>query len=95
VLFIQKPHNSEIWARQLNIPESGNGIPDILDEVQWEPQRFLNMQEDNKENHLVNETAINYSAPLVSVIGYSNTFELLQLNDSKPREKRSHGVSKQ
>lgn len=27
-----------------NIPEGGNGIPDILDEVRWEIEFFLNMQ---------------------------------------------------
>ncbi len=28
-----------------NIPESGNGIPDVLDEVRWELEWFLKMQE--------------------------------------------------
>lgn len=31
----------------LNIPESGNGIPDILDEVKYEIQWFLTMQDPN------------------------------------------------
>ncbi|HTL53554.1 MAG TPA: glycoside hydrolase family 9 protein [Planctomycetota bacterium] len=29
---------------QLNIPESGNGVPDLLDEVQWELDWLLKMQ---------------------------------------------------
>jgi hypothetical protein len=29
---------------QLNIPESGNGIPDLLDEVKWELDFYLRMQ---------------------------------------------------
>ncbi|NRQ40387.1 glycosyl hydrolase family 5 [Nonomuraea sp. NN258] len=30
--------------RQLNIPESGNGVPDVLDEVRWEQEFLLSMQ---------------------------------------------------
>lgn len=30
-----------------NIPESGNGVPDILDEIKWEIDWMLNMQETN------------------------------------------------
>lgn len=30
---------------QLNIPESGNGVPDILDEVRWELEWMLKMQD--------------------------------------------------
>jgi endoglucanase len=31
----------------LNIPESGNGVPDLLDEVRYELEWFLTMQKDN------------------------------------------------
>ncbi|PZD94195.1 hypothetical protein DNH61_19835 [Paenibacillus sambharensis] len=31
---------------QLNIPESGNGIPDLLDEIKYETDFFLRMQDD-------------------------------------------------
>ena len=31
----------------LNIPESGNGVPDILDELKWEYDWMLNMQDPN------------------------------------------------
>lgn len=33
-----------IWGDNFNIPESGNGIPDILDEVKWELDWLLKMQ---------------------------------------------------
>ncbi len=33
-----------IWGDNLNIPESGNGIPDILDEIKWELDWLLKMQ---------------------------------------------------
>lgn len=37
--------NPTAWTDgQLNIPESGNGIPDILDELMWELDFYLRMQ---------------------------------------------------
>ncbi|MDP4179961.1 MAG: glycoside hydrolase family 9 protein [Bacillota bacterium] len=33
------------YDKQNNIPESGNGVPDILDEVRWELEWMLKMQE--------------------------------------------------
>ncbi|MEL6250860.1 MAG: glycoside hydrolase family 9 protein [Bacteroidota bacterium] len=37
--------NPDIWTDDFNIPESGNGIPDLLDEVKWELDWLLKMQE--------------------------------------------------
>ena len=34
----------DVWTDDINIPESGNGIPDILDEMRWELEWFLKMQ---------------------------------------------------
>ena len=36
--------NPVIWTDDFNIPESGNGIPDLLDEVKWELDWLLKMQ---------------------------------------------------
>jgi hypothetical protein len=36
---------NEFTDKQLNIPESGNGIPDILDEAKWELDFILKMQD--------------------------------------------------
>jgi endoglucanase len=36
--------NSEIWTDDFNIPESGNGVPDILDEIKYELDWLLKMQ---------------------------------------------------
>ena len=33
--------NPLIWGDNFNIPESGNGIPDLLDEIKWELDWFL------------------------------------------------------
>lgn len=42
--YIERP---EIWTDDYNIPESGNGIPDLLDEVKREMDWLLRMQEAN------------------------------------------------
>lgn len=36
--------NPEIWGDDTNIPESGNGLPDILDEIKWKMDWVLRMQ---------------------------------------------------
>jgi endoglucanase len=36
--------NPLVWGDDLNIPESGNGQPDVLDEVRWELDWLLKMQ---------------------------------------------------
>lgn len=39
--------NPEVFTDNLNIPESGNGIPDLLDEIKWELDWLLKMQLDD------------------------------------------------
>jgi hypothetical protein len=39
--YIEKPL---LWTDDYNIPESGNGIPDLLDEVKWEMDWIRRMQ---------------------------------------------------
>lgn len=39
--------NPSIWTDDYNIPESGNGIPDILDELKYELDWLLKMQNSN------------------------------------------------
>jgi hypothetical protein len=42
--YIERPG---VWTDDYNIPESGNGVPDILDEVKWELDWLRRMQESN------------------------------------------------
>ncbi|MBE6356315.1 MAG: hypothetical protein E7058_04280 [Lentisphaerae bacterium] len=44
-VYLMKPEN--FIDGQLNIPESGNGIPDILDEAAWGLKHLLAIQQDN------------------------------------------------
>lgn len=53
----------EFKDNQLNIPESGNGIPDILDEMKWELDFILKMQDQTSGGfyHMVQPSS--FSAP--------------------------------
>ncbi len=42
--FEEKP---SVWTDDYNLPESGNGVPDLLDEVKWELDWLLRMQQSN------------------------------------------------
>ncbi len=42
--YIEHP---AIWTDDYNIPESGNGVPDLLDEVKWEMDWLRRMQQTN------------------------------------------------
>ncbi|MEO8210370.1 MAG: glycoside hydrolase family 9 protein, partial [bacterium] len=46
-LLLAYKENSSMWEDDYNIPESGNGIPDILDEVKYELDWLLKMQDAN------------------------------------------------
>ncbi len=43
-LLLSYEENKTIWRDDYNIPESGNGIPDILDEIKYELDWLLKMQ---------------------------------------------------
>ncbi len=52
--YIEKP---DAWADDYNIPESGNGIPDILDEAKWGIDHLLRLQlEDGSVLCIVSES---------------------------------------
>ncbi len=42
--YLEKP---QAWADDYNIPESGNGIPDILDEAVWGIDHLMRMQQQD------------------------------------------------
>jgi len=50
--------NPEAWADNWNLPDSGNGIPDILDEVRWGVEHLQRMQETASETNEANVGAV-------------------------------------
>ena len=43
-LLFAYQENTDIWTDDFDIPESGNGIPDLIDEIKWELDWLLKMQ---------------------------------------------------
>ncbi len=59
--YQEKPN---VWADNYNIPESGNGVPDLLDELKWELDWMLKMQEESGAVlHKISATTFNSSSP--------------------------------
>ncbi|MEW6469471.1 MAG: glycoside hydrolase family 9 protein [Bacteroidota bacterium] len=46
-LMLAYAENPSVWGDDYNIPESGNGVPDLLDEVKYELDWLLRMQEND------------------------------------------------
>jgi len=46
--------NPAAWSDDWDLPDSGNGIPDILDEVRWGVEHLQRMQETNSETNSIN-----------------------------------------
>ena len=47
LLYAYESNPDNFWDNQLGIPESGNGIPDLLDEISWALNWLLKMQRDD------------------------------------------------
>jgi hypothetical protein len=45
-LLMAYQNNADVFTDDFNIPESGNGVPDVLDEVKWEIDWLKKMQYD-------------------------------------------------
>ncbi|MFC2129688.1 glycoside hydrolase family 9 protein [Bacteroidota bacterium] len=39
--------NPKVWGDDYNIPESGNGVPDLLDEIKWGTDHLLRLQQED------------------------------------------------
>ncbi|MBL7912623.1 MAG: glycoside hydrolase family 9 protein [Bacteroidia bacterium] len=46
-LLLAYEENPLVWQDNYNIPESGNGVPDLLDEIKYELDWLLKMQQPN------------------------------------------------
>jgi endoglucanase len=50
----------KVFADNYNIPESGNGIPDLLDELKWELEWLCRMQNTDNGGFLLKDGVITY-----------------------------------
>jgi endoglucanase len=66
--YIERPL---LWTDDYNIPESGNGIPDLLDEVKWEMDWLRRMQlQDGSVLMKVSVTDFSAASPPSADTGY-------------------------
>lgn len=61
--------NPEVWTDNFNIPESGNGIPDLLDEARWGLDHLLKMQ--NEDGSVLSVVGVAHGSPPSSASGQS------------------------
>jgi len=61
--------NINAWSDDYNIPESGNGVPDILDEAKWGIDFLLRMQES--DGGCLSIVSLSHKSPPSSATGQS------------------------
>jgi len=59
--------NPEVWTDDFNLPESGNGIPDIIDEIKWGMDHLLRLQLDN--GSMISVVSESHASPPSAVTG--------------------------
>jgi hypothetical protein len=64
--YLERP---EVWTDDYNIPESGNGIPDILDEAKWGLDHLLRMQEE--DGGVLSVVGVSHNSPPSAATGPS------------------------
>lgn len=68
-LLLAFEENPAAFADDYGIPESGNGVPDILDEVKWGIAWLLKMQ--NEDGSVLSVQGLSHASPPSSVTGPS------------------------
>jgi endoglucanase len=62
--YLERP---QVWTDNYNIPESNNGIPDLLDEAKWGIEHLLRMQQ--KDGSVIAVAALAGASPPSSATG--------------------------
>jgi endoglucanase len=63
--------NPSAWTDDFNIPESGNGIPDILDEIKWGVDWLKKMQDATGNNSVLSILDLDEASPPSAATGQS------------------------
>lgn len=69
ILLSAYRENPDVFTDDYNIPESGNGVPDILDEIKWGMDWLLRMQTGN--GSLLSIVALSHAYPPSAATGQS------------------------
>lgn len=67
VLLHAYMENPGAWTDDFNIPESGNGIPDLIDEIKWGFDWLIKMQEDN--GSMLSVVGLSHASPPSAATG--------------------------
>lgn len=62
--YLEKP---DAWADNYNLPESGNGVPDLLDEAKWGIDHLLRMQQ--ADGSVLSIASLSHASPPSSATG--------------------------
>ncbi|MBO9699063.1 MAG: glycoside hydrolase family 9 protein [Sporocytophaga sp.] len=62
--YLEKP---DAWADNYNLPESGNGVPDLLDEAKWGIDHLLRMQQ--ADGSVISIASLSHASPPSSATG--------------------------
>ncbi len=61
--------NPDVWTDDYNIPESGNGIPDLLDEAKWGLDHLTRLQNEN--GSVLSIVGLSHASPPSAATGQS------------------------
>ncbi|HEY7883416.1 MAG TPA: glycoside hydrolase family 9 protein [Cellvibrionaceae bacterium] len=61
--------NPSVWTDDFNLPESGNGIPDLIDEIKWGMAWLIKMQENN--GSVLSVMGLHHASPPSAATGAS------------------------
>ncbi|WP_179318112.1 glycoside hydrolase family 9 protein [Winogradskyella helgolandensis] len=64
--YIEKP---DVWTDDYNLPYSGNGIPDLIDEIKWGMDHLLRLQES--DGSMISIVDLSHASPPSSATGQS------------------------
>jgi endoglucanase len=83
-----------VWTDDFNIPESGNGVPDILDEVKWGADHLVRMQ--NPDGSVLSIVGLGCNSPpstttAASVYGTQSTSATLAAATAFAQSARVYG----
>ncbi|MEZ5947451.1 MAG: glycoside hydrolase family 9 protein [Hyphomonas sp.] len=68
-LLLSFTENPQAWSDDFGIPESGNGVPDVLDEVKWGLDWLVRMQ--NEDGSVLSIVSLDVASPPSSAKGPS------------------------
>lgn len=74
LLFAYQQHREFYQQRQLNLPESSDGVPDILNEIKWNLDWLLNMQDPSDGGVYHKLTTLQFAGSVMPAEGVATRY---------------------